>query len=76
MENLFHSIQTLQKLLIDVGVPSIVIGDLAVAAWGEPRVTRDADLKVLLSRSREDADQLLEMLPDDDKSMLPLPLRR
>ena len=74
MENLFHSIQTLQKLLIDVGVTSIVIGDLAVAAWGEPRVTRDADLKVLLSR--EDADQLLEMLPDDYKSMLPLPLRR
>jgi len=40
----------LQKKLITEGVSSIVIGGMAVAAWGEPRVTRDVDLKVLLNR--------------------------
>ena len=33
---------------------------MAVAAWGEPRLTRDVDLKILLSR--QNADRLLEVL--------------
>jgi hypothetical protein len=45
MENLFRSIQALQKLLIEADIASIVIGGVAVAAWGEPRLTRDVDLK-------------------------------
>ena len=63
MENLFQSIILLQKLLLDAGIPSIVIGGIAVAAWGEPRVTRDVDLKILLSR--EDADRQFEQALDD-----------
>ena len=53
MENLFRSIQSLQERLLENEIPSIVIGGVAVAAWGEPRVTRDVDLKILLGR--EDA---------------------
>ena len=60
MENLFQSIILLQKLLLEAEIPSIVIGGMAVAAWGEPRLTRDVDLKVLLNR--QEADRLLELL--------------
>ncbi len=49
MDDLFRSIQALQKRLGAAGIPSIVIGGVAVAAWGDPRVTRDVDLKVLLA---------------------------
>ena len=49
-------------------MPSIVIGGMAVAAWGEPRLTRDVDLKVLLSR--QEADRLLEVLSADYKSLV------
>ena len=57
MENLLHSIRALEQRLNNAGIPSIVIGGVAVAAWGEPRVTRDVDLKVLLGR--DDASRLL-----------------
>jgi len=71
MENLFQSITSLQKLLLEAGIPSIVIGGMAVAAWGEPRVTRDVDLKVLLSR--QEADRLLEILSSNYQPLLPNP---
>lgn len=71
MESLFRSILALQQRLIKAGVPSVVIGGLAVGAWGEPRVTRDADLKVLLGR--EDAERLLHLLSPDYVSLLPDP---
>ena len=71
MENLFRSIQALQKRLSDAGIPSIVIGGVAVATWGEPRVTRDVDLKVLLGR--DDASRLLAVLSPDYISLLPDP---
>ena len=41
----------------------MVIGGIAVAIWGDPGVTKDADLKVLLSR--EQAKQLLDAIPSD-----------
>lgn len=50
MDDLLRSIVALQERLLDAGIPSIVIGGIAVATWGEPRVTRDVDLKVLLER--------------------------
>jgi hypothetical protein len=60
VENLFQSILALQQRLSEEEILSIVIGGLAVAVWGEPRLTRDVDLKVLLSR--QDADRLLDIL--------------
>ena len=71
MGNLYTSIQTLQKRLADADIPSIVIGGVAVGVWGEPRVTRDADLKILLQR--EDADRLLAILGPEYISLLPDP---
>ncbi|HOT90254.1 MAG TPA: hypothetical protein PLJ78_00975 [Anaerolineae bacterium] len=68
MENLLRSLQALQQRLNDADIPSIVIGGVAVAVWGEPRLTRDVDVKVLLER--DDADRLLSVLASDYTSLL------
>jgi hypothetical protein len=71
MESLYRAIQLLQQRLADAGVLSMVIGGVAVGLWGDPRATRDADLKVLLER--QDADRLLAVLAPDYVSLLPNP---
>jgi len=58
--NLFESLVSLQALLNRAGISSAVIGGVAVGVWGEPRVTRDVDVKVLLGR--DNARRLLEIL--------------
>jgi hypothetical protein len=63
MNKLIESVLDLQKRLEEAGIASILIGGLAVSAWGEPRGTRDVDLKVLLKR--EDAQRLLDLLGAD-----------
>ena len=60
MENLLQSIVALQESLSDAGIPSVVIGGVAVAAWGEPRVTRDVDLLISTRpRDHEDAQSVI-----------------
>lgn len=71
MVNLLLSIQRIQERLSDAGILSIVIGGIAVAAWGEPRTTRDVDLKVLLSR--EDSHVLLDLLISGYTSLVASP---
>ena len=71
MGDLYTAIQVLQKRLSDAGIASVVIGGVAVGLWGDPRATRDADLKVLLGR--EEADRLLVVLTPDYVSLLPDP---
>src|SRR5205814_2028788 len=73
VEHLVESVAALQRRLEQAGVPSIVIGGLAVSAWGEPRVTRDADLKVLLNR--ESGQQLLNVLGSEYVSLIAEPLQ-
>jgi hypothetical protein len=73
MEKLVRSIQRLQRRLQEADIPSIVIGGVAVALWGEPRVTRDIDFKILAGR--EDADRLLALLKPDYTPLLPDPQR-
>lgn len=68
MENLIQSLRALQQRLSDAGILSIAIGGVAVAVWGEPRLTRDVDVKVLLER--DDADRLLDTLASDYTSLL------
>jgi hypothetical protein len=70
---LFESIATLQALLRRHGVVSAVIGGVAVGVWGEPRVTRDVDLKVLLGR--DDASRLLGILGSDYGALQANPLQ-
>ncbi len=65
LQNLYEVIADLQKVLHLAAIDSIVIGGLAVMIWGEPRLTRDADLKVLIQRDQ--AQQLLKSLPPDYK---------
>jgi hypothetical protein len=60
MDNLFTAIADLQKTLEDAGIPSALIGGLAVGVWGEPRLTRDVDLKVLAWR--EERSRVLQVL--------------
>lgn len=62
MEQLFQSVATLQVRMEQAGIPSVVIGGLAVGAWGEPRLTRDADLKVLARR--DERGHVLQLLSD------------
>jgi len=50
VENLFQSVAALQDRLREAGILSAVIGGIAVGVWGEPRVTRDVYLEVLLKR--------------------------
>lgn len=60
---MFRAAAEIQRRLLALGIPSAVIGGLAVAIWGEPRLTRDIELKVALGR--EDTDRLLDALPAD-----------
>jgi hypothetical protein len=72
VEALFESIISIQAILLDKKIRSAVIGGIAVGVWGEPRVTRDIDLKVLLGR--DDASQLLHVIGSDYTAMQPNPL--
>ena len=63
MESLFQSVVALQEQLRQAGILSAVIGGVAVGVWGEPRVTRDVDIKVLLGRDA--APRLLEAISPD-----------
>jgi len=63
MSKLIESVLDSQKRLEAAGVASVLIGGLAVSAWGEPRGTRDVDLKILLKR--DDAQRLLDLLGAD-----------
>ena len=72
MEDLIDSLVALQLRLEGVDIPSAVIGAVAVSVWGEPRLTRDVDVKVLLER--QDAPRLLEVLASDYTPLLPDPL--
>jgi hypothetical protein len=59
--NLFHRVGEIQRLLDDAGIESMVIGGLAIAIWGKLRFTKDADLKIALSRA--EASRVLDVLP-------------
>ena len=72
METLFQSIFSLQTLLLEADIQSIVIGGMAVAVWGEPRLTRDVDLKIHLTR--QDASRLLEIILPYYQPLIPDPL--
>ena len=62
MNDLFEAARQLQEFCDSRGWRSCFIGGLAVQRWGEPRVTRDADLTVLAGFGHEERiiDPLLE----------------
>ena len=62
MGNLITSLVLIQEKLERAGIPTIAIGGLAVGVWGEPRLTRDVDVKVLAGR--DERARVLENLSD------------
>lgn len=49
MENrLLKALRRAVQFLEREGIPFVVVGGLANAVWGEPRATRDVDLKVYI----------------------------
>jgi hypothetical protein len=54
MNDLFEVARQLQEFCDSRGWRSCFIGGLAVQRWGEPRVTRDADLTVLAGFGHEE----------------------
>ena len=62
MQDLITSLVAVQRTLEEAGLPSMVIGGLAVTVWGEPRLTRDVDVKVLAGR--DDRGRVLAVLQE------------
>lgn len=60
MQNLVDSVLNFQNILKQEGILNMAIGGIAVAVWGEPRLTRDIDMKVLIRR--ENRSTLLRLL--------------
>ncbi len=60
MNELIDSVIAFQNTLDQAGISSMAIGGIAVSVWGEPRLTRDIDMKVLIHR--QDRARLLELL--------------
>lgn len=70
-QNQLESASRVQRLLEAAGIQSVVIGGLAIAVWGEPRVTKDVDLRVWLERAQ--ANRLLSTLSADFKFLSEAP---
>jgi len=60
MNELIDAVIAFQELLEKEDIPTMAIGGIAVGVWGEPRLTRDIDMKVLIRR--EDRARLLAIL--------------
>jgi len=67
VDKLINALVRIQTLLDNAGIPSAAIGGLVVGAWAKPRVTKDADLKILLRR--QDRKRLLDLLAADYRSL-------
>ncbi|MCI0564758.1 MAG: nucleotidyltransferase [Nitrososphaera sp.] len=68
---LTRSLVKLQTRLEAQGISSALLGGLTLAVWARPRVTKDVDVKILLTR--EEADKLLSALGPAYQSLHPDP---
>lgn len=51
----FQTARRLHEFLTSRGIPYAIIGGLAVQRWGQPRLTRDVDVTMLLPPGGEEA---------------------
>lgn len=65
MNRQFETAWHLHRFLTERGIPYAIIGGLAVQRWGQPRLTRDVDLTVLLPPGREEGAlrEMVEVFP-------------
>jgi hypothetical protein len=61
----FETAWHLHRFLIERGIPYAIIGGIAVQRWGQPRLTRDVDLTVLLTPGQEEITlrEMVEIFP-------------
>ncbi len=50
----FETAWRLHQFLTERGIPYVIIGGIAVQRWGQPRLTRDVDLTILLPAGQEE----------------------
>lgn len=55
MNGQFETAWQLHRFLTARGIPYAIIGGIAVQRWGQPRLTRDVDLTILLRPGSEEA---------------------
>ena len=55
MNRQFETAWSLHVFLGRRGIPYAIIGGIAVQRWGQPRLTRDVDLTILLPSGREES---------------------
>lgn len=55
MNGQFETAWQLHRFLSARGIPYAIIGGIAVQRWGQPRLTRDVDLTILLRPGSEEA---------------------
>jgi hypothetical protein len=63
LDAILQTLTLAQARLDEAGIRNVLIGGLAVAAWGRPRLTDDVDLKV--GATRKDILRLIELLEPD-----------
>jgi len=63
----------MQEQLAQHNIRSALIGGFTLSVWADPRVTKDVDLKVLLTR--DEGQRLLDALGADYRTLQPDPLR-
>lgn len=61
----FETAWRLHRFLSERGFPYVIIGGIAVQRWGQPRLTRDVDLTILLPPGQEEPAlrEILEAFP-------------
>ena len=74
METLLHqAVRYVVKFLEAHNIPFVIIGGLAVSVWGEPRATKDIDVKVFLGdKSGKRLRELVAQEFDGVKQPIPL----
>ena len=65
MDDLIRAAREVQESLEQIGLPFCFIGGLANLHWGEPRLTQDIDVTVVVKLGEEEQtiDQLLSRIP-------------
>jgi hypothetical protein len=68
MKQVFDVAHDVHERLAAASIPHVIIGGLAVLAWGEVRVTNDVDISVLCPFGLEESriDQLLTLFPNHE----------